>query len=335
MTATILTLIGTMVLVFIAAIIFTNAIEWIASQMKLGCSFVGSIIAPLFTSIPEMVVFLVAIFAYSGEAGTDIGVGTIYGQPFMASSLSYGLVGIAVLAGFLLKKRSSSHMHVDKSLATPFLFVSILFPLTLVPAFTGSHAIKYVFAFIFLAAFVYYIWTMYKRKNAEQIEDAEAPYFCRIVPKASKGRMALALFQLLVAVGLLYIGSEKMVGTVETLSQGIGLSALALALIIVPAATAIPETSTALIWGFKGRDTLSLGSLVGEKILYSTFYPALALFLISWSYDIHILMSVIATTVISFMLYLCIRFNKLNWYTLCLGLIFFIAYIILVFVLNI
>ncbi len=335
MTETILTLLGTMLLVFIAALIFTNAIEWIASQMRLGCSFVGSIIAPLFTSIPEMVVFLVAIFAFAEGMGHEIGVGTIYGQPFMASSLSYGLVGVAILLGLLLKKRKSSHMHVDKSLATPFLFVTILFPLTLVPAFTDSLIINYIFAVIFMGAFVYYIWTMYKRKNAEQIDDAEAPYFCRIIPKASRGRMALAVLQLLVAVGLLYIGSEKMVGTVETLSQGIGISALALALIIVPAATAIPETSTALIWGFKGRDTLSLGSLVGEKILYSTFYPALALFLISWSYDIHILLSVIATTVISLMLYLCIRFNKLNWYTLCFGLVFFVAYIIVIFVFKI
>jgi cation:H+ antiporter len=324
-----------MVLVFIAALIFTNAIEWVASQLRLGCSFIGSIIAPLFTSIPEMVVFLVAIFAFSDGMGHEIGVGTIYGQPFMASSLSYGLVGVAILLGLLLKKRTSGHMNVDKSLATPFLLVTILFPLTLVPAFIDSIIVNYVFAIIFLGAFVYYIWTMYKRKNAEQIENAEVPYFCRIIPKASKGRMALAVLQLLVAIGLLYIGSEKMVGTVQALSQGIGLSALALALIIVPAATAIPETSTALIWGFKGRDTLSLGSLVGEKILYSTFYPALALFLISWSYDIHILMSVIATTVISLMLYLCIRFNKLNWYTLCFGLVFFVAYIIVIFVFKI
>lgn len=330
-----MTLLGTMVLVFIAALIFTNAIEWIASQMKLGCSFVGSIIAPLFTSIPEMVVFLVAVFAYSGASGTDIGVGTIYGQPFMASSLSYGLVGIAILLGIFLKRRKSGHMNVDKSLATPFLFVTILFPLTLVPALAHSTIVNYIFAFIFLGAFIYYIWMMYKSKNAEVIEDAEEPYFCRILPKASSGRMALAALQLLVAIGLLYIGSEKMVGAVETLSEGIGLSALALALLIVPAATAIPETATALIWAFKGKDTLSLGSLVGEKVLYSTFYPALALFLISWSYDIHILMSVIATTVISLMLYLCIRFNKLNWYTLCFGLIFFVSYIILVFGLNI
>jgi cation:H+ antiporter len=303
--------------------------------MKLGHSFVGAIIAPLFTSIPEMVVFLVAIFAYGGEAGTDIGVGTLYGQPFMASSLSYGLVGIAILLGVLLKKRKSVHLTVDKSLATPFLFVTILFPLTLVPALVDSSIVKYLFAFIFLGAFIYYIWLMYKRKNAETIEDAGEPYFCRILPKASPARMVMAALQLLVAVALLYIGSEKMVGAVETLSNGIGLNALALALIIVPAATAIPETSTAIIWGFKGKDTLSLGSLVGEKVLYSTFYPALGLFLISWSYDVHILMSVIATTVVSLLLYLCIRINKLNWYTLCFGLIFFIAYIIMIFVLNI
>ncbi len=167
------------------------------------------------------------------------------------------------------------------------------------------------------------------------IEDSGEPYFCRIISRASSGRMVLAVLQLLVAVGLLYFGSERMGGAVETLSQGIGLSPLALALLIVPAATAIPETSTALIWGFKGKDTLSLGSLVGEKVLYSTFYPALALFVTSWTDDIHILLSVIATTVISLMLYLCIRFNKLNWYTLCFGLIFFIVYIIMIFVLNI
>ncbi|MFA5629386.1 MAG: hypothetical protein WC958_03955 [Dehalococcoidales bacterium] len=335
MATTVLTLLGTMALIFVAALIFTNAIEWIAYQMKLGSSFVGSIIAPLFTSIPEMVVFLVAIFAFKDGMGHEIGVGTIYGQPFMASSLSYGLVGIAILLGFLLKKRPSGHMHVDKSLTTPFLFVTILFPLTIIPALAHNQIVNYVFAFIFLGAFIYYIWLMYKRKHAGQLEDAETPYFSRIASKSASGKVFLAVFQLLVAVGLLYIGSEKLVGTVENLSTGIGLSALALALIIVPAATAIPETSTALIWGFRGRDTLSLGSLVGEKILYSTFYPALALFLIKWPFDIHILMSVIATTVISFLLYLCIRFNKLNWYTLTFGLIFFVAYVIMIFVLKI
>jgi len=47
---------------------------------------------------------------------------------------------------------------------------------------------------------------------------------------------------------------------------------MGLAIIVVPAATAVPETASALIWGFRGKDTLSLASLVGEKgTIHNTF----------------------------------------------------------------
>jgi cation:H+ antiporter len=109
------------------------------------------------------------------------------------------------------------------------------------------------------------------------------------------------------------------------------MSPLGLALIVVPAATAIPETTSALIWGYRGKDTLSLGSLVGEKILYSTFYPAMGLFLTSWALDRHAYFSVLATTVISFILLLFILRKKMPWWGLCFGLFFFVAYAILIF----
>ena len=98
----------------------------------------------------------------------------------------------------------------------------------------------------------------------------------------------------------------------------------------VPAATAIPETSSALIWGYRGKDTLSVGSLVGEKILYSTFYPGMGLLLTSWVLDIHAYMSVAATTVISLILLFYIRRQRLPWYGLCFGLFFFVAYAVMV-----
>ena len=101
MTGTILTLLGTMVLVFIAALIFTNAIEWIASQLKLGCSFVGSIVAPSVYIDTGNGDFSGSYFCFCRWEPKDIGVGTIYGQPFMASSLSYGLVGLPFCWGFI------------------------------------------------------------------------------------------------------------------------------------------------------------------------------------------------------------------------------------------
>ena len=105
-------------------------------------------------------------------------------------------------------------------------------------------------------------------------------------------------------------------------------------MIIIPAATAIPETITAIIWGYRGKDTLSIGSLVGEKILYATFYPALGLFLTSWVLDINAVFSVVVTTIISlFLLYFILK-RRLPWYGLCFGFILFVVYSILVFVLK-
>lgn len=322
-----LMLIGSMVIVFIAAMLFVNAIEYLGFRLELGGSFVGAILAPLFTSLPELIVFLVAVFAYTGEAGEEIGIGTLFGQPFMASSLSYGLVGLVVIVGYYLGKRDDLVLEVDKTLVIPYAFITVLFPLTIVPAIIGGYS-RYIFGLLFLASYLGYVWMMYKRKMAEVIDSAEMPYACGII----KHPLFAGFVQLFAAVLLLYIGSERLVGSVEILAESIGISPLGLALIIVSAATAIPETTSALIWGYRGKDTLCMGSLVGEKILYSTFYLGMGLLLTSWKIDYHAYLSVAATTIISFILLYYIAKQRVPWYALFFGLFFFIGYAILIFV---
>jgi cation:H+ antiporter len=115
----ILILLGSLVLVFISSLLFVNALEWLGNHLKLGSSFVGAILSPLFTSLPELIVILIAIFSNMGKAGPEIGIGTIFGEPFMASSLSYGLVGIAVIIGFFAKKRAGTTLVIDRTLSLP------------------------------------------------------------------------------------------------------------------------------------------------------------------------------------------------------------------------
>lgn len=339
--ATVLTLLGSMALVFLAAVIFVNAIEYIGFRLRLGGSFIGAIIAPLFTSFPEMTVFLVALFAHGGEAGEKIGIGTVFGQPFMASSFSFGLVGLTVLLSFLLKRREDTVLEVDRVLIIPFAVINICFPLVLVPAIWPGEPVRHIFGLVFIAAFITYIWIMYRKKRVELIGDAAEPYICRFIPPARAGSLRVggplpwAFAQLLMATLLLYIGSHTMVSSVDLLARGLGISPLGLAIIIVPAATAIPETSTALIWSFRGKDTLSVASLVGENALYSTFYPALGMFLTTWALDLHAYLSVLANVVISLIILCFLIIRRLPWWGLCLGFFFFIAYAILVFAYHI
>ncbi len=332
MLSNVLVLLGSIVLVFIAALLLVNALEWLGHRMKLGSSFVGAILSPLFTSMPELIVILVAIFAQGGSSGEAIGVGTIFGEPFMASSLSYGLVGVAALIGYFTTRRTSSTLTVDKTLSIPYIFITIMFPLTLVPGFVRLDWVRYLFGVIFLVIFIFYMRLMYRRRMTEVIEGAEELTLARWGPKSPTYQKAILIIQLIVAMALLYFSSRYLVNSIVAISQGISISPLGLALIIIPAATAIPETVNALIWGFQGKDTLSLGSLVGEKILYSTFYPALGLFLTSWEIDDHAVFSVVATTIISLILLYFIGRQRLPWYGLFFGLIFFVAYGVLVFV---
>jgi cation:H+ antiporter len=175
---------------------------------------------------------------------------------------------------------------------------------------------------------------MYSKRMNEMIEESEELFFSRWLPESlTYQRIALG-FQITSATILLYFGSHSLVSSVATIAHGINVSPLGLALIIIPAATAIPETITAIIWGYRGKDTLSIGSLVGEKILYSTFYPALGLFLTSWVLDDHAVFSVIVTTIISLILLTFILKGHLPWFGLTLGLIFFVSYAVLVFVVR-
>jgi cation:H+ antiporter len=323
----ILTLLGSMVLVFIAAFLFVNAIEFIGCRFKWGGSFVSATLAPLFTSLPEMIIFLVALFGLGGASGEDIGIGTIFGQPFMASSLSYGLVGVAVFLGYKFRRRKTAVLAVSRRLLLPYIFITVLFPMTLIPAVVGGDLIRYIFGAIFLGAYIVYVTLMYRERGAERLQGTESPYICKVI----RYKLLGGVIQLTAAVILLYFSSRIMVTAVAGIAEGLGISALALALVLIPAVTAIPETSSDIIWGWRGKDNLCLGALVGEKVLYSTFYPGIGMLLTSWVLDVYAYYSVLVCFVVSVVLMFFVAKQRLPWYWLLIGIGFFVAYAIFIF----
>jgi cation:H+ antiporter len=320
-------LIFAMALVFLGSLLFVNAIEYLGCRFQLGGSFVSATLSPLFTSLPEMIIFLVAIFSLGGISGEEIGVGTLFGQPFMASSLSYGLVGLVAIIGYRLKKRKDTVLEVSRHLTLPYVFITVLFPATLIPSFFNSSIVRYGFALLFFGAYAVYIILTVRKKNLETIEEAEEPYICRFVGHPTYG----GAIQLIAAVILIYFASTQMVASVRVIAEAIGISALGLSIILIPAATAIPETASAIIWAWRGKDTLGVGALVGEKVLFATFYPALGLLLTPWTLDVYAYVSVAATTVVSLILLYFVYKQRIPWYAMLSGLAFFIAYAAIIF----
>ena len=285
-----LVLLAGIALAFAASLLFTEAAERLGEEMDLGSSFLGSVVSPLFTSTPELAVLLISVFLYGREGG-DIGAGTVLGEPFTIATLSIPAILLAAAIGSALGRRGRG-MEVDRELSVPYAFFAILYPLVLLPAALAASYIAYAMS----------------RRSGSPVE-AEGP---TIIERALGGSRAAVAIQLAASVPLLLAGSYVMVGSTADMSRALGIPAISLSIIIIPLATALPETLSSLIWAFRGRDTLAVGALIGESVIFSTVYPALGILLTGWRLNSAAILSVAATELASIIVLWQVRSGRLG-----------------------
>src|SRR3954463_13208357 len=108
-----LELVVALVVILIAAELFTNGIECFGRKLDLAQGAVGSVLAAVGTALPETMIPIIAIAFGGGGAETDaIGVGAILGAPFMLSTLAMFVTGVGVI--FWRRRRAAgTAMVVD------------------------------------------------------------------------------------------------------------------------------------------------------------------------------------------------------------------------------
>jgi cation:H+ antiporter len=324
MLSIILSIAGGFTAVLIGGWLFTNSMEHISHRYRLGGSFVGAVISPVLTSLPELIVFLVALLVYGGVSGEEVAVGTVIGEPFVVSTIIYPIIFLVAVIGFRRGSRNDLVLEVGRELILPFIVVIALYPTVLLPALLGIGVIRYVIATALFIAYLVYVGLM-RGKEGIVIEDVEELRFIKLA--RFNEDVALAL-QVITSVLLLYVGSKYLVSGIVDLSRMLSIDTMGLSIIIVPTATVLPESITAIIWTLGNRDTMAVAALIGEKVLYSTIYPALALVLTSWSLTYEAIISVIAVEAVSVaMLYHVLR-GRLTWDVGLIGLVGYAIYII-------
>ena len=96
-----------LIVILIAAEVFTNALEHLGEKLKISEGVTGSLFAAVGTALPETMVPLLALMAGTSNVNVneEIGVGAILGAPLMLSTLSISLMALAVL------KKRGAHGH--------------------------------------------------------------------------------------------------------------------------------------------------------------------------------------------------------------------------------
>ena len=229
-------LVGMLLVILLAAEIFTNALEHLGEKLKISEGVTGSLFAAVGTAMPESMVPILAIFAGTEhvDVNEEIGVGAIIGAPLMLSTLSLCLMGLSVVGqrgfkGGLTPEKTGLERDLNFFLLAFGIAAGALF-IPREPQYFVTLKVVLGITLV-LVYFVYVMLTL--RVSAQLVMDGHGTqahtdmYLCRL---GLPDHMLVLLIQIAIGLGLLVAGAEGFIHNVDEVAREIGVSALLLSL---------------------------------------------------------------------------------------------------------
>ncbi|MGI9301423.1 MAG: sodium:calcium antiporter [Gammaproteobacteria bacterium] len=325
-------LILALVVIVIAAEIFTNALEHLGEKLGISEGVTGSLFAAVGTAMPESMVPILALLAGTAnpEVNHAIGVGAILGAPLMLSTLSLSIMGMSVFrqrgaAGPLNPERSGLSRDLNFFLLA-FAVAGIALILPKQPALSIALALGLLIIYFF-----YILLTL--KASAQLVEnghatETERPLFLSYIKLPDN--YATIVAQLIVGLGLLIGGAKMFVHAVEHASAILGVSALLLSLLIIPIATELPEKVNSILWIRRRRDTLAFGNISGAMVFQGSVLPAIGIMLTPWAPDYEVVSTIIVAYIATLWLRFLVQRGQLRVWHLGVNGALYVLYLIAV-----
>ncbi|HEV7612073.1 MAG TPA: hypothetical protein VGO37_09375 [Steroidobacteraceae bacterium] len=288
---TVVLFLGSAAAIYFACEFFVNGIEWLGRKLGVGETATGTILAAFGTALPESAVTFMAVVFGRDSAQKDIGVGAALGGPMVLATISYAVVGFAMLWNHGRLGRSTHVIECDsrRLRRDQAWFLSI---------FVGKMALGLVvfkykpwLGTFFLLAYVVYL--LRELRGAQVLSVGELVPL-KLHPKGDPN-LFWPLAQTILALIAIAVASKLFVGQLETIGNWAGLSPQLVALLLSPVATELPETVNALIWVRQGKERLALANISGAMMIQATIPTALGLFFTSWVFSRELIVSGVIT----------------------------------------
>jgi cation:H+ antiporter len=284
---TVVLFLGSAAAIYFACEFFVNGVEWLGRKLGVGETATGTILAAFGTALPESAVTFVAVVFGRGSAQKDIGVGAALGGPMVLSTISYAVVGFAMLWNHGRLGRATHVIECDSNRlrADQAWFLSIFVGKVALGLFVFTY--KPWLGMLFLIAYVVYLL---RELRGAQVLSEEVLEPLKLRPKGDPG-LLWPLLQTSLALITIAIASKVFVGELESIGIWAGLSPQLVALLLSPVATELPETMNALIWVRQGKERLALANISGAMMIQATIPTALGLFFTSWVFSRELIVS--------------------------------------------
>ena len=240
------TLGGAAVLILGAELLLRGAVH-LAFRARISPLVVGLTVVSLGTSLPELLVSLVAALKGSPE----IAIGNVVGSNIANISL---VLGACVVVFPIDVDREARRIHWPVMMAATLLFV----------LFLADDRVARWEGLFFVVALVAYVSWMIIRSRRQGRRSAEQP----LRTTMPVGR---ALLFLIIGAAGLGFGSGWFVDGASGLARGLGVSERLIGVTIVAVGTSMPELIASLVAAFRKQPDISLGNLVGSNIFNILF----------------------------------------------------------------
>ncbi|MEK9771463.1 MAG: sodium:calcium antiporter [Nitrosomonadales bacterium] len=317
-----------LILILIAAEVFSNALEHLGERLKLSEGVTGSIFAAVGTAMPETLIPLIAILGYQSTHGSahEIGMGGILGAPLMLSTLAFFILSLSVLKkrgfeGQIKAEKSGMLRDLDFFLMAYFIAALAMF----VPH--HNQTIRIVFGFsMVMIYFIYLLRTIQASSGMVSLGHVTKADNSLLISKIG---LPVNLFFILlqVAIGLTIeiMAAKGFIYCIDQVSQIFGLSVLVFSVLIIPIATELPEKVNSVIWIRRNKDTLAVGNLTGAMVFQGTLLPAIGVILTPWEFRREIWIVIFITLLAALWLRFLVAKRELKiWHLFLNGSMYFI-----------
>ncbi len=240
----------------------------IGKKLNISSIIIGLTIVSFGTSLPELLVNLIASY----NDTPDIGVGNVLGSNVANILL---ILGIAALINPLPITKNTYFIEVPFSL-TATLLVGFLANAALfnkAEDLAISRADGFVLLFFFFL-FMGYVYIVSKQKKSEFNDD-------------DYKEMATSKSILLILIGMvgLYFGGQWVVEGAVEIARTLGMSETFIGLTIIAIGTSLPELVTSAVAAFKKDTDIAVGNVVGSNIFNLLWILGLSASIKSIPYD--------------------------------------------------
>lgn len=224
---------------------FVDAATWIAEVSGIPKFLIGATIVSLATTLPELLVSLMA----AAEGSIGIAVGNAVGSV----TANVGLImGISVLCmASVINRRQQA-----------FKFIMMAAAIALLYAFSAGGSLGIVSSVIMLAMFLaYMVESVMGARSAMRADSGDDK------PARDRRTVLINAFKFVAGVAGIVIGARLMVDYGTELARLLGVPESIIGATLVAIGTSLPELVTTITALVKKQASLSIGNIVGANII--------------------------------------------------------------------